>query len=360
MNMRAWSKIGVAAALLLVAVAAQPALANCPSPIGVNTAGEWVISNPAWPEGSYYGYQTGPSVSPQAVAVYWALTGGNPTLGAGADNGSYIVTLNVAPNYAPLEGVGDYFYPRVINEGNPMNWQAAPVDGCITATGSNPTVDDNQQCTCVLVSDTWGVGDAATSYYAVVSAFRDQFNNYNPQTGDSDISIGSDGTPFNDIVLAEVPAPRVVGSSGDASGKILNVVSAHDIDHPAPDNNGDACGCLQGYRILGVVTPSGAPAPPRDLAQWTELQSGSGTAQATTPIGSPTSVRVNCGVGQQAYITTVIAFDSGYRGRYVSSNATRVNCDPNLADPSRPERPGKPIGSDPGRPERGKGSANGR
>jgi hypothetical protein len=44
----------------------------------------------------------------------------------------------------------------------------------------------------------------------------------------------------------------------------------------------------------------------------------------------------------------------------VSSNATRVNCDPTLADPSRPERPGKPIGSDPGRPERGKGSANGR
>lgn len=352
MNMRAWTKIGVAAALLLVAVAAQPALANCPSPSGINTAGEWVISNPDWGTGSYYS-TGGPSLSPEARAVYWALTGGDPALGQGADNGTYVVTLGVAPNYAPYEGSGGFFYPRVINNGNPMNWQASPVDGCITSTGSSSSTDDNQQCTCILVSDTW----AGDSFYAVVSAFRDQFNNYNPMTGDSDISVGSGGEPINDILLSEVPAPTVTGSSGDASGKILNVVAAG----PQHDN-ADPCGCLQGYRVYGVVTPTGAPAPPRDIETggWQLLQNAAGGAQATTQLGQPTSVRVNCGTGQQAYLVTGIALDSGYRGAYVSSNATRINCDPNLAEPSRPERPGKPIGTDPGRPDRGKGAANGR
>jgi len=349
MNMRALSRIGLGAtALLLVAVAAQPAQAACPPPYAIDHISEWVVSNPDWPAGAYYTYYI-PATSPNLTGVFWALTGGDPTVGVGNDNGALNFNFTEETAYMPYWEYSHF--PMTINAGLPMSWGPASVDGCIDATGSDSTLPDAQQCTCMLLTDEWN----GAGYYAVLSKFvaTDLFT-YVVATQDSDKMQLSSGEPKNDIILSPVPRPAILGSTGDASGKILNVVA-----NDTSVDNVDPCNCLQGYKIYGVVQPSNSMAPPRDLANWTELASGAGTAQQTTQLGMPTSVRVDCGVGQQAYIATVATFDSGYRGHYVSSDAVRVNCDPNVADPQRPDRPGTRPDLPDSRP-RPRGEARGR
>lgn len=348
MSMKALSKIGLgAAALLLCAVAVQPAWAACAAPYAIIQE-DWIVTNPDWPVGYYYIYGS-PAVSPDITGNFWALTGGDPVIGAGNDNGALSFNFAVVPAFAAYEGYNDAHFPWQMNGGNPLSWQPADVDGCIDVTGSVPTGPDLQQCTCLLITDNWN----GEGYYVINSTFvAADLATYRMTSGDNELAMpGASG----DLILSPVPKPQIVGSSGDASGKILNVMASG-----AAIDNVDPCGCMQGYKVYGVVQPIGAMAPARDVANWTELQSAGGTAQTSTPLGMPTSVRVDCGAGQQAYIVTVLTFDSGYRGRFVSSDATRVNCDQTLADPSRPTRPGKPIGTDPGRPERGKGAARGR
>lgn len=327
--MRALSKIGVgAAALLLLTVAAQPVHAACGSPYGINHNGEYVVSNPNWPAGAYYSYDQ-PAISPNMSVVFWALTGGNPALGAGADSGSSNL---IFPRNASDLG-GSYSLTALLNSidpGTPLLWGAAAVDGCIDTTGTDGVGWDANQCTCLLLQDEWN----GKGYYALISAFTDANRNYQTQTLDADLGIL--GGAQNDIVLSAIPKPRIQTSTRDG----VNVTALVTLEGPPAADVVDPCGCLQGYRVYGTVQPLNAmPPSSRDRSQWTVLSAVGGGPQDAAPLTGMANVQAACGGGQQLFITTGLAFDSGF-GDVVSENSTRIICDPTVADPQRPDRPG--------------------
>jgi hypothetical protein len=71
-----------------------------------------------------------------------------------------------------------------------------------------------------------------------------------------------------------------------------------------------------------------------------------GGAQPETPVGSPVTVEALCGATNvDVYLATQLTFDSGFTTDVVSANSTRIECGPNVANPTPirprviPERP---------------------
>lgn len=182
--------VAAAAVLLLGVVAVQPAEAVCPNARNITTAepgvGTSYIYTPgAVPQvsGAYY-YPT--TVSPAATGVFWSLTGGNPAVNAGNDNGA--VTQYYWWNLG-IGFVGGGIYGSYIgNYYGLNNWSTAGIDGCIDNDGSDPVGFDPDQCMVMMLQDQ--VDDIG--YWALLAQSGDAGDYFfNRAAGNGAITLGA-------------------------------------------------------------------------------------------------------------------------------------------------------------------------
>lgn len=132
-------------------------------------------------------------------------------------------------------------------------------------------------------------------------------------------------TPANPNLVV-IPRPRVTGSSRAGTNVNLNItvdpVSAGVFGSAAP-------GSVTGYRILSKSSPGD---PGRDASSYdtTPLASLAGPGGAT----ASGAVVVDCSnTAQDRWVVTQLSFEGGLQFSNVVSGATRVGCNPLLADP---------------------------
>lgn len=132
---------------------------------------------------------------------------------------------------------------------------------------------------------------------------------------------------------AVLPRPRVATSA--RAGGVVNLTLG--IDATTAGNAGDAAGAVTGYDI---VRASGAD-PGRDAAAWTLVQNVPTTNGGAVPSIPLTADCSNPSIDQ--FFATRLVFGDGQKADAVS-DATRVNCNPALAEPRFNVVPKKPTG----------------
>ncbi len=310
------------AALALVAIVAAPgANAVCALPYNLTSFPSLdaysYIYTPGICDGGYP-CPNGSSMTPGARGVFWSLGSGDPAVGLGNDNGALEAVV------ASYPGAYTYGFLKLYPTSPVLlrtDWNQPGIDGCALELGV-PLA-----CVGVLLTDQ----DAAGNGYFLMQTIEANANNNFEM-----LAPGGGGA----LTLAPLPRPGITGSTRIDAGTVQ-------LDLAPPNlQNGlvldpDCEPPLVGYRILSQAVASGAQPPSsRDIADWTDL------SPAVVPPGTGTSVQVTCSGDQDIYLTTAIDFDSGYRTTFVSTNSTRVECGPNLADPiqQRPRlRPGGSI-----------------
>jgi hypothetical protein len=332
--------IGLAA---LCVVAAQPAFAVCGGGAGIlRTAGgengtSNIFSNPNWcsPTATYCMADVGPALSPSTRAFYWALDTGDPTVGAGDDNGTH--GGGFSNGGVAQGGCGDewictanadnatFSYPGLLTGGY---GSTSEVDGCgVGAVGS-------ERCTCVLITDEWnGVG-----YFLIASARNAAAVFDFTQPGNAPLQ------------LVPIPAPGITGTQRLQPS--LDVESTVKLAAPASGVYlKDGCDCAPtGFKVLETITGRMDPAPvSRAVAQWDEPNRADGSPQPAagssfgTGMANGVSVRSSCGaMDTNVYLATQLLFPRGYAAPLVSGNSGRIECGPNLATPA-PDRPARPA-----------------
>jgi hypothetical protein len=346
--MKNMTKVLTAAAVLAVALSlAAPVGAACGATSIISTIasdGNSPIFNqefanhpsfyfdPAYGSATVYSDDAGNPVpqplSPAASISFWNLGTGDPRVGYGDDNADYDMIAAggfYAYGYVNAAYPGGYQYAGSING----TWEGSG-DGCVT----------NDGCMCLLITDQ----DGANGYFAALGA--------QAQTVSTFMNVGA--SPANEaIILQAIPAPVITGSVRDVATNNVTLT----VNLPAPaagDYSQDGCGCGPvGYKVLQAkVLRLDAPPSNRDLAQggWSELTLPDGTTpQGVTPFGGAgVDLSSNCGAtDEDVYVTTQLVFDSGFATDVVSENSLRIECGPNLANPSD-DRP-RPGSDRPGR-----------
>lgn len=355
--MKTTTKILTAASVLVLALSmAAPVDAACAGPGLVTTQGgdgTSFIFGPQFrndPTFSYgfYGYapQTTSAGAPgtatrplsdAARITFWELGAGDPLPGMGTDSG---VKDIVSTGFYVYGYDSSSYYPggRVVAGvlDTNSNWAGGDTDGCVSGGG----------CLCVLITDQ----DGDQGYFAITGGVA---------TGNSDTFLNRAGTsdgssnPNNNapIELVAIPGPNILSSSRDGGTNDLTL----NVTVPAGggDYTQDGCNCAPtGYRILASSVPFGnMPPADRDEGAWTAPTLADGvTPQGSTALGGSVMLAAECtGSTNEVYLTTQLLFDSGFQANVVSSNSTRVECDPTLATPGggrgRPE-PGDRPGQD--------------
>jgi hypothetical protein len=326
--MRKSLKIAIAAAsvLALAAVIGQ-AQASCGAPYTIQNLSPTGDESYIWTEGvftpnyDFYGqptmYPGNPPYTSNFNGVFWSYG-----VGQANNNGSFGVE-----NWVYYYGLPSYqFYTSASMF---TSWAAtADIVGCLFNGGTTPGVLDGDECTCTLLTDQ----DGNTGYYAALG---------NGIDAGGDTYYGQPGQA--PITLKPIPKPTIVGSFRDPVTFDITL----DLNVTGADGNylgdtGAACNCgATGYKILAQVLPRGAQ-PPADRAAgtgWNALSLAGGALQEVNPIGSPITVESLCGSSDQdVYLATQLFFDSDFSTSVVSSNSTKVECGPNVADP-QPIRP---------------------
>lgn len=309
-----------AIALLVMVVVAQPAAASCGVPYIISNVEDADNYAYIWTDGLWCGgtYCPGDAMSAARSAVFWALGGGDPVIGVGNDNGDWTDENWLYGYYYPGYG----YYPFTLLTA----WDAPGVDGCLNLTGG---LGQPGTCTCLLLTDeVAGVGK-----FAAVSVQTDA-------GGASYLNRTTGGAP---VVLQDMPKPQIIGSTRDPV--TFNIVM--NVSVPAPTlgvYEAPTCGCAEpvAYKLYQAVVARGA-APPtsRDVAGWTLMNLAGAVPQPPTgtPAGTPVAVESLCGSSNtDVYVTAQLVFDSGFATDVVSTNSTRVECGPNIAEP-QPIRP---------------------
>ncbi|HXV77634.1 MAG TPA: hypothetical protein VD788_15075 [Candidatus Polarisedimenticolaceae bacterium] len=399
--MKPLTKIAIAtAAVALLAATMQPAEAACSVPKLINTGNTYLVSNPDWGAASTggdgscttdygcYESESGPPITDGIGGTFWAWAegapeGGDSTYFVGTDNGTWEASQWTKQISLPYAG-GLYHFQAWITlpggvpyiSGFVPNWGASfEIDGC--TTDITPTID-NDECTCMLLTDEWN----GQGYFLAFSAVNIGNGNFNFDR-------------FEHVNMAPIPTPSVAMSErDDATGDVLFSVNVPALP-AAGDYRQDGCHCDLGFRVYAQLTGrEGAPpagrrscsptdyqndaafdgtaASIRQVCQgrglnWIPAQAAAGGPQAPTPFGQTATVRVDCdpAVQSDVYLSTEIVGDSVgvMSGRHVSGNSFRVECGANVVDdPTRPDRDqGQSDEAPRGRDEnRGRGNATGR
>ena len=204
---------------------------------------------------------------------------------------------------------------------------------------------DSTDCLCLLLTDHDG---SSNSYFALVSdsvaATRTTLLTQ-PGTDGSGLYAAA-------IVLRAIPQPTVVMSVRDPQNGVGTDETVVDLtlslSIPSTPAGGiyEGCDCGPiGYKVLEqIITGGGARLPinaPNDRTSgWTPSVLNNGNPQSVTMLGSPVTVRTDCGSFDEAvYLTVELFFEDdilgndGYATSIVSANSFRVNCGTNLATP---------------------------
>lgn len=308
--MKNWKLIGVMAAVAVVA-AAIPAEAGCPN---ARTFSSGYIYTPGGPaEG----------VTPAVKGSFWTIGAGDPALAAGTDNGTWQprqASASYGPGYYYGEDAGWLYiypgYPANMLDGVSGNWgnisAVAESDGCPdTATPAGPL------CMAVVLTDQAPGSAGECGYFLLATDQADVNGNY---------IFNGDTLPGDNMTLAEIPAPRIVGSGNTSDSSVTLNIAAPQISEGLyldPSCN-DA---LMSYRIVAQVLPDGSTPPSgRDVAEWGVDLSGA------VDLSTGVDVVANCSGNQDIYLATVVEFDSNFETLQVSCNSTRVECGTNFTD----------------------------
>lgn len=290
--------LGLSLGMLALVALVQPAEASCGSPGPLASAGYIITPNSPYASGG-----SGPSVTANVGAFFWAVGSGNPDVGAGNDSGS-VIPLTTTYTTPGILYSSYGAYPASIFVG----WEQAGVDGCVLL-GAN-------RCTAVFLTD------------------------QDPMTGDpvfailSDEGSGTNAYDYPGLTMAVAPKLAITGSSRAGTVVTLNV------DDPdlsgglhldsAASCGGGLNGIIAGYRVCWIIQSSGGM-PPSDFARgsWT-----CGDAEAFDDSGA--SVSFDCGdADNDAYLTWTLDTDSGFTMPTVSQGSTRIECGSNIAEPEQ-------------------------
>jgi hypothetical protein len=285
--MRKLSKITIMVGIALtIMIMVQPVFAACTSVRGVSTT---YIYGGSANTPTYY-----------ADAAFWALGSGDPVVGAGNDSGSLGYGLfAVVPN--------TYGYIST-------HWGTPGVDGCIDATTAPVPCNTAGCCTAILISDSDTVTDQG--YFLFMTIQADNFANY----------VGGSAT------MAPVPKPNITASTRVGTTGV-NVTVRCPLQAEVAAGLALDPGCndtvLTGCRTYAQAVARGASPPAtRDLSAWAAV--GSGAAAGGTEI-----LPLTCAGEEDLYVTQSLVFDSGYELAFGGENSTRVECGPNVANPTR-------------------------
>ncbi len=283
---------------------------------------------------SYPPFGLTPPWTMRFAATFWALGTGNPVLGLGDDAGVFTVPPYDWAYYEPTY-YGYYYYAGIIISG----WgRSGLIDGCVQ---NNPP----NSCTCVLLTDQYsGVG-----YFAILG---------NAATTGTWITWldqpGSDGAG-NAAPIILKPIPKPIFLSVARRPGTFNIDATMTVPAlPEADYTLGGCDCGPvGYRIVQQVLPRGsAPPTDREASTWPAATTPEGGEQPVTPLGEPVVIEGICAyVDSDMYLAARLYFESDFASPVVSSNSTRIECGPTLAEPEKPGfRPGSQQG--PRRPTR--------
>lgn len=248
------------------------------------------------------------SHSPAFKGNFWALGGGNPaaTLGADSQNWPALTVTNGIDDgwLARYPGYNLYLGVNIYQGGTP-NWTDPRIDGCIDAISGN--------CMTMLMTDQDALGNG---YFIVMSDAPNANLNYE----------------YDHVVLAPIPKARITGSTRVGPGAVNIRVGPPLAADLAAGIRSTGCGAnpITGFKIYQQAVPrNGQPPSDRNVgAGWIPV----GT---TNPITVPeVTVPATCAGDQDIYLAQTLVFDSGYELALVSHNSTRVQCGPNLAEPT--------------------------
>jgi hypothetical protein len=317
-NMKKMKVFGFVLGALALAVGVQPAQAACGAPFlitSINNATEQFayVVNPTVTPGAGGNGVSGSSVTDAITGYFWGVGVGNPASGVGADSGTFpaLEWLYIYPNY-----------PASVL----TTWAASTaIDTCIDVQGPL-----GQRCQVTFFQDV----DTQTGagLFALVSTADD------PASGDFLLDNGG-----VNITMAPQAGMQILASSrtGGGTGVMMTLagpsesqLAAGSYLSTAPQcqgagSGGAANGLVVGYRAVTQVLPRGS-APPSDFAAGAWNPAGGNTG-----IGAPTVINVPCNGDQDVYVSYQLLFDSGFTAPLVSNTTTRVECGPNVADPSQ-------------------------
>jgi hypothetical protein len=314
-------KIGICAvAVLAIALVADSVLAVCPVAAPLTTIGsggrsqimtqEWFDTAGQYGVAGNYYNTVGPPIDLASVSgFWWAVGSGDPALSMGNDNGSFAPAdwLEIYTYmYAGMQyWNGAYFV---------TSWDREGVDGCI--------FDAANRCTCVMLTTN---APSEGPKFVLMSAIAD--------ISSITTFVNPGSAPF---VMADVPTPVVLNSSRDGANNLTLDLGLSD----ASSGRYETCDCNLSYRVRSIVQARGLEPPlDRDSSTWDADTSTVADAE------TPTSLQSLCGdTDTDVYLATQLVGDptsnGGFDAGVVSENSTRIECGPNLADPT-------PIGDRP-------------
>lgn len=307
-----------------VAVASPAALALCPVDVTFGQVGS--AGNCG---GSCYVKSSGQNTMLSLnKSFFWRVGGGDPTIGPGDDNGKY-----------QANGTGGN-KPWIIGDaaGNPypggfqMNsgWNQGETDGCANATS---------QTMAGAFFDTNSLSTEA--FYAVSTA------NLNLATSGAQWDFGAGNAH---IVLQPIPALQITNSTRNLDNSI-NLTVQWTNNSSAAFTPNLASGATPSTVITGYTIHS------REIARVATLPNDRNRAAWSAPLvtvagagASTGSLTVVCGnvTDNNVYLSLGINFDSGFTSPFVGAASTRIECNPNLANPAGKfkvvDKPGRKVG----------------
>lgn len=252
---------------------------------------------------NYYCYVVSPGESSSAsiVADYWALGSGNPTDGSGNDSGNYEWDGSGGTQAWGVKFAGGWSWSTDTENGT--------TDGC-------PSGSD------MIVSITDQSADGQTGYYLVTAADENTANK-------KDYDFGQNG---GSLTLQAIPTPTITSSSRAGNDITVNLSWTNNLAAAYVDNNtGNAASAVvTGWSVLKQEVARGSAAPAsRGAGGWTSVhtESGSGAITATLTFACDTPA------SNEVFLALAPALDSGIVPGHVGANSTRIECDPNMADP---------------------------
>ncbi len=245
--------------------------------------------------------------SPGAKAFkgsFWGFGGGNPTVGAGDDNGSLLAVGNGNPN-------NDWVYSNSGNYYIAGIWSVTGVDGCV----DNNTTPFPKR-TVIALSDADPPGDTSKAYFGLVCKEQDANGNY---------PVSLLGPPQ----LVQIPYPHLLASSRSPGVSVTGTFRRASANISGGTLADASCGpLLRGYKLYTQVRPNGAGQPGnRDRASgWTAAPTGEIAIDQDSP-----PLTVSCSQSTSVYVAMSLVFESGFETAHVSQQV-RIACDPTLSD----------------------------
>lgn len=293
-------KLSMVMLVAVAALASSSAFAVCTNALTFNQGG--------YACGGYYCYiqcEAGAGCGDTIAGIqadFWSLNTGNPAVLAGDDDGSR-ANSQWLTRYSPAYGM----YMQI-----PNNWTQVGIDGCIE--GKVPAGHANE----VMVAMFSDVG-AGGGYFAAAAVERNSASS--PQFN---FSVGG-----NNITMRPIPSPFITATRRISSTQVEVDVNCPDLSGGFYSDGTTSAGeVISGCQVYNSQAGLGAGAPAsRNRGDFADTG-------ALVPSGGSGTATINCSGDTSNYVAFAVAYNSGFQSDFVSNVSGRVDCGPNVADPS--------------------------